>query len=146
MAEIHMSPILAETNSRKTPHLWVLSNPACIFVRTYRHISVSMSRSLTVCRPRVFLRVCNHNYRGATNKQCVCFWMSITQSTIHVYACVTQASACVCEWASLLSPVVMPASLRRMRSVQCHGSVSSPLASQEESRPATELSALQRTT
>lgn len=50
------------------------------------------------------------------------------------------------EWVSLLSPVVMQASLRRMRSAQCHGWVSSPLASQKESHSASKPSALQHTT
>lgn len=44
----------------------------------------------------------------------------------------------VWEWVSLLSPEVSPASLRQMRSTQCHGWVSSPLARRKESHPATE--------
>lgn len=46
---------------------------------------------------------------------------------------------------SLLSPVVMSASLRLMRSAQCHGWVSIPLASQEQSYLAADLRALQCT-
>lgn len=63
---------------------------------------------------------------------CVLTCVSGCKSTILVYIRVCHSSLCVCEWVSLLSPVVTPASLRRMRSVQCHGWVSSPLASQEE--------------
>lgn len=43
---------------------------------------------------------------------------------------------------SLLSPVAMRASLRRMRSGQCHGWVSGPLASRVQRRPTAEPSPL----
>lgn len=101
------------------------------------------------CISNTFLNIFNYNWKDkAATTVCVflvCFHVFITRN-MHIRVCHSCPNVCVSEWASLLSPVVMPASLRLMRSAQCHGWVSSPLASQEESGPATELSALQRNT